>query len=115
MADIDWPSTLVPLVGSIREAYVPAYVDDSSEIGTARRRKNQTRTLKKIGWDLRMTNAQAAALRTFIETTTDGGTKGFNWTHPVTSDTYELRFADLPGIDDVTKGVWSAQILTEQY
>lgn len=117
MATIDFPTGLsVALIGTIREGYVPAYVNDAAAVGAARRRKVFTRTLRTFSFTTRMTDAQAAILRTFIATTTDGGVIEFNWTHPVTSVVYEVRFAgdELPSIEDVTKGVWDATISLEE-
>lgn len=115
MASIDWPTTLPsPLVGSIREGRIPAYVADKAQVGAPRRRKRFTRTLKTFAFKIRLTDAEAGYLRTFMDTTTDDGVEEFNWSHPVTAISYEVRFTNLPDIVDVTKGVWDADIELEE-
>lgn len=115
MASIDFPASLpVALVGSVKEGRVPAYVDDPSQIGAPRRRKRQTRTRKTFSFTIRLTDAQKVALDDFIDDTSDGGTIEFNWTHPITAVVYEVRFAAIPEPEDVTKGIWDAQIQIEE-
>lgn len=115
MAAIDFPAGLPPaLVGTLQENLVPAFVNDAADVGAPRRRKRFTRTLKAFGFTLRLTDAQAATLRTFIDTTTSGGVSIFNWTHPVTSTSYEVRFGELPQVQSLTPGVWDASIALEQ-
>lgn len=111
MAAIDFLTTIsVARVGTIREGYIPPWVDDPASAGAPRRRSRFTRTLKTFDFDVILTDAQAALLRTFVETTTSGGAAEFNWTHPVTLVVYECRFAELPNLQDVTKGVWRTTI-----
>lgn len=115
MASIDWLTTIDPaLVGTIQESRVPNYVSDAGQVGAARRRARFTRTLKTFAFTIRMTNAEKLLLDTFIDTTTSGGVAAFNWTHPVTSTVYEMRFAGLPTITHVTYGVWDAAIALEE-
>lgn len=115
MAAIDWPAGL-PLArsGALTEQPISAYVDDGADVGMARRRKRFTRTLRIFSFTLRLTNAQLATLRTFIDTTSDGGVLRFNWTHPVTSVAYEVRFQSLPSVQQYFNGVWDAAITLEQ-
>lgn len=115
MAAIDWPATLpYPLVGTIAESHVEAYASDAASIGAPRRRKRFTRTLNGFDFSIRMEDAEAAILRTFINTTSDGGVEEFNWTHPETSVSYEVRFKSLPQIKQVSIGIWDAQISLEE-
>lgn len=115
MASIDWPTTVpVALVGSIREPRIPAFRNDPADAGAPRRRKVFTRTLRGFAFTIRVTDTQKGYLDTFIDTTTDGGVEIFNWTHPVTSTTYEVRFMELPEPRDFTKGIWDIDITLEQ-
>lgn len=115
MADIDWPLTLPkPRAGELSENPVAAFVNDAVEVGAARRRARFTRKLMRFSFGVTLSTAQAAALRTFVLTTTDGGVDEFNWTHPVTAATYEVRFANLPEIAAMTPGAWRAQIDLEE-
>lgn len=115
MAAIDWPSSLpVALVGTLQEIVGESFVSDPAQIGAARRRKRFTRILKTFMFRLTLTNAEAAALRTFVDTTSDGGVLEFNWTHPVTAVAYEMRFASLPQVSQLTIGAWSAAVELEE-
>lgn len=115
MAAIDFPAALPPaLVGTFHEMLLPAFVNDGADVGMPRRRKRFTRTLKAFSFTLRLTDAQAASLRTFVDTTTSGGVLVFNWTHPVTAVAYEARFAELPQAQSVTPGVWDFAMALEQ-
>lgn len=117
MATIDWPTTLPsPLIGSLREGRIPAYVNDAAQVGAPRRRKRFTRTLKTFAFDLLLNDTTVAYLRTFIDTTTDGGVDEFNWTHPVTAVEYEVRFAGdgLPEIKERTKAIYDVTIELEE-
>lgn len=111
----DWPSGLpTGIKGSIEEDFTPNYVDDSPEIGSARRRARYSRNLHRFSFTLRLDNTDIASLRTFINTTTSGGVTSFNWTHPITSTTYVTRFASLPKIRQATVGAWEAMIELEE-
>lgn len=115
MASIDWPDTLPsPLNGTLQEGAGESYVSDPAQIGAARRRRRYTRALQTFAFQMTMTAAQAAILRTFVQTTTEGGVLEFNWTHPVTETAYEVRFATLPAIQQQTLGAWRASVEIEE-
>lgn len=115
MAAIDWPSGLpVALLGSLTEGNIPSFISDESQVGAPRRRARFTRTLKTFSFELILTNAEAASLRTFINTTSSGGAAEFNWTHPVTATVYELRFAELPRMTQQAIGAWRVGVTLEE-
>lgn len=115
MASIDWPASLpVALLGTLQESTGEAFVSDPAQVGAARRRKRFTRSLKSFSFSMIVTNTQAAALRTFVDTTTSGGVAEFNWTHPVTAVVYEVRFSSLPQLTHQTIGAWRAAIEIEE-
>lgn len=108
---VDWPTTLpTERSGSVSEGYVSAYVEDQASVGAPRRRKRFTRTLKKWSFSLTMTDAQAVIMRTFIETTTDGGVTEFNWTHPITLTAYEVRLTSIPQIQHIADNIWQCGV-----
>lgn len=116
MASIDYPPGLpVAHVGTLEGGYNASYISDESEVGAPRRRKRFTRTLRRFSYEQGpLTDTQAATLRTFIETATDGGTLAFNWTHPITATAYEVRFVELPTMRQLTLGAWGAAITLEE-
>lgn len=115
MSAIDWPSGLPkPLAGTLQEGRVENFVNDARVVGAARRRARFTRTLKTFSFSQTLSNSHAADLRTFIDTTSAGGVSDFNWTHPVTAVTYEVRFAELPQIRQRTLGAWDVDVSLEE-
>lgn len=115
MAAIDWPATLpVARLGTVRDSYVAAYTEDSASVGPGRRRKRFTRTPRMWEFEMILTDAGAATLRTFIETTTDGGVATFDWTHPATNVEYEVRFAQIPSIEDLSDSIWRVAVSLEE-
>ena len=116
MAAIDWPSALPPpSEGALQETYVPPFVDDDAQVGASRRRKRFTRTLSSFTMTLFLTTEEKAALKTFIETTTDAGTNIFNWMHPTEGTIYEVKFGkDLPSFSHSKVGFWNASVALDE-
>ncbi len=90
----DWPSIENP--SRIVEGHFKAQVRTEFEGGYVHTRARHTRSRKwfKIFWDL-MPYADLATLLTFFDANL-GGT--FNWTHPITSTAYVVRFSE----DEIT-------------
>lgn len=115
MASINWPTGIKSArLGTLQEGYFEPFVSDEPEVGAPRRRKRFTRALRRFSFTLLMTSAQAATFRTFVETTSDRGVLEFNWTHPITAVTYEMRFAQLPEFRQVTHGAWEVGVSIEE-
>lgn len=94
---INWPPSL-PTLATVR-----GYGEDSGvnvlrapmDAGPAKLRKTGNRAdILTVGYQ--MTTAQVATLETFVKTTT-AGVKRFNWTHPRTGASTEVRM--VPGRD----------------
>jgi len=115
MATIDWPSGLdAALVGTLVEDRVANYANDKATVGAPKRRARFTRTLKAWKFTIRLDATTYTTLNTFIDTTSNGGVTSFDWTHPVTAVEYEVRFAELPSIKNVSQDIWDAAISIEQ-
>lgn len=111
-----FPTTLPkPLMDTFEVSSTDPWVDDPSEVGSARRRKRFTRALKSFGFILRMSDAQKDTLKSFYETTLDDGVDSFTWTNPEDSTAYTVRFQSKPIIRAVAYNIWDAEVsLTEQ-
>jgi len=114
-AAIDYPPSLPnPLASSIEERPIPSYVDDEAQAGDSRRRKVFSRTLIEFSFTQPLTDAEATILRTFRDTTTNGGVEPFNWTHPATLETYVVKFGKLPGPRRVVANEWRAELVLRE-
>ena len=115
MAVIDYPTTLpCPVSGSMDSGKSDPWVDDAGEVGAARRRKRFTRQLGNWSFTLYLTKTQADALETFYDTTLDAGVSEFNWTHPFTAVTHEVRFSGRPRIKHLFNSRYSADVTFDE-
>jgi phage-related protein len=113
---IDWPSSLpAPLQGTLKGGHQDVFVDDNSAVGSPRRRARFTRGLKAFQFTLRLTEAERVVLQdTFYETTLNNGVRSFNWTNPLTSATYEVRFAGMPEETHLAADFYNVAVTLEQ-
>lgn len=112
---LSYPASLPkPLSNSYQAGGVDPWVEDRPEVGSARRRKRFTRSLKTFAFTLRLTTEQLATLKTFYETTLDDGVHSFSWTDPADSTVYIVRFNERFGLRNISPNAWEASIaLTE--
>lgn len=115
MATINYPLTLpCPLSGSFENDATDPWVQDQAEVGAARRRKRFTRALGQWSFTLLLTKDEAETLRAFYDTTLDNGVEEFNWLHPVTNISYEVRFGSRPKIKWLYAKRYSADVVLEE-
>lgn len=106
-----WPPSLPgPLVGSTSEERVPTYIEDSAEVGAAKRRSRYSRSLRRLSFSMILTEAQVADLDTFYETTLVRGTDRFEWDHWRTGDTLNVRFEEYPRIAGISNHGTKSQV-----
>lgn len=92
-------------------------IRSETEAGYRITRKRFTRVPKK--WDFKytqMSNADKEALATFEESV-GYGSGIFNWTHPVSSTQYIVRFAELVKYDlsESDNNEWDVSVSLEEY
>lgn len=110
-SSIDFPSTLPkPAGGTFRETTKEPWVNDPSAVGSARRRARFTRALRRFAYRTIVSSAQKAILETFYDTTLSNGVLSFNWTHPVTSTSYEVVFSGRPPFSHMQGDYYSVEI-----
>ncbi len=90
------------------------YVSDPSEVGRNRRRARFTRVLHAWTYDLDLTAAEKVILDTFYETTLSNGVLTFNWTHPLSGTSYEVRFIGRPQETDSRTSGYRVQVGIEE-
>jgi hypothetical protein len=93
----DWPSISDPAFDLYAQTLVKAQIKTEFENGKvqSRARATSARLVVSLGWHA-LSNTDYSSLQTFF-TNNIGGT--FNWTHPLTSTVYVMRFTSdaLPG------------------
>jgi len=108
---LTWPSSLPNPVYPLEAIREDSVIRTPFEAGYEQTRNKYTR--RRPGWRLKFSRLKQADydnLRTFYETTTDGGTLSFMWTHPQTGETAEYRF--MGPIKDalVDVNIWAVEV-----
>ena len=89
-----WPSEIpLPDLGFSEKSDDPGILFET-ENGPpiSRRRKTRTYETFNLEWNhVGLTPAKYAIYKTFINDTVGGSSQEFNWTHPVTNDSYVVR------------------------
>lgn len=94
---IDYPVDLPkPLIGTLKGGLQETWEDDPSGAGSPRRRARYTRALERFSFTASASEAQRVAMDAFYADTLLNGVLSFNWTHPLSGDSYEVRFAGRP-------------------
>ena len=99
---INWPPSLPqqPTVQGYGEVAGAHVLRSPMDAGPPKLRRVGARAdVLTVGYQ--MTTAQVATLETFVKTTTAGGIKRFNWTHPRTGASREVRLVAAQGGDIV--------------
>lgn len=95
--EIDYPATLPkPLIGTLKGGLQDPWIDDPASVGSPRRRARYTRALERFSFSASASEAERVALDVFYRDTLLNGVLSFNWTHPLSGASYEVRFAGRP-------------------
>lgn len=96
---IVWPTTLpdAPLVDGYSEALPDNTIRTGMDAKIAKVRKRGACAPVQFKVSMVLDATERAALRTFLNTTTDDGSIRFEWTHPDTAATIECRFVPSGG------------------
>ncbi len=89
-----------PLLGTYATSIIDTVARDSSELGKMRFRRRTTGVDYRYSFNLLLTKADVALLKTFYETTLLGGTGEFTWTCPDDAATKTVYFETLPTFTD---------------
>lgn len=106
---VAWPASLPqkPLAEGFAEQMRKMGLRSAMDAGPAKQRRRFTAAVRTLKLRLRLTPAQVAALDTFWETDTAGGSLSFTWVHPRTGAGVTMRFiADQPpDVQPVNRGL----------
>lgn len=98
----------------LQESREDSVLRSEFEGGYEQTRAQFTRVRRK--WDVsysNLTTADKNTLDAFIDTV-NGGADAFNWTHPVTSTVYSVRFSGLPVYSHTMPGYWDVRFSLNQ-
>lgn len=93
MATIQWPAWLpsAPLLGHL-EQLPTLTLSTQMDTGAAKKRRRFTAGAAPMDVPLRLTDAQKETLKAFWRDDLEGGALAFDFTHPTTKATVEMRF-----------------------
>lgn len=94
---IDYPDTLpTPLIATLKGGLLEAFKDDPAGVGSSRRRTRYTRTLERFSFSCHATEAPRVKMDSFYADTLLNGALSFNWTHPLSGVSFEVKFVGRP-------------------
>lgn len=90
-----WPASLPQTVDAdkYKESIQDNRLRTDMEMGPPKMRPRFSAVMELFSFDLDLTRDQTATFITFYKTTTNFGTEEFEWVHPRTGDTVNMRFA----------------------
>jgi len=96
----NWPSSLPDylLVQGYNESFPNTTIRTQMEEGPAKVRRWGTAAIRPITGTQILNQSEYEDLDTFYNTTTQGGSLRFDWTHPITGDSVEFRFVSPPTV-----------------
>lgn len=118
-ASYTWPITLPqkPLMGSFTEDNGFAYLQTNMDSGVSKIRKRGNRG-SMMNMTFMMTTSQVAALKTFTNTTISGVAR-FNFMHPRTGGSIEVRIVPssegaLYSVNQAAPGYWNVSLTFQE-
>ena len=100
MATISWPSSLPDylLVDAYNESFPNTTIRTQMDEGPAKVRRWGTAAIRPITGTQILDGTEYSTLDTFYNTTSQGGSLRFDWTHPITGTSVEFRFVSPPTV-----------------
>jgi hypothetical protein len=110
-----WPSSLPEalLVQGYGEQPKPGTVRTGVDVGPSLTRPRFSARTTNIAGQVELTTTQAATLETFHDSTLSQGAVAFDWTHPRTGASVQMRFLEPPSIQPIGGGAWLASLSLE--
>lgn len=100
----NWTTTIMPqtlLIDGYSETYADNIIRSNMEVGPAKQRQRISAAVTPITGSLILTSSEATAFDTFYNTTINHGADQFEWTHPRTGSTCQMRFTAVPRLERV--------------
>lgn len=112
---LTWPSSIVAPEFPLAETPEDAVIRSTMEDGTQKTRPRFTRNRMtyELTWSS-MPEKQKQDLETFLRSETKNGSKIFNWTHPSSGKTIEVRFAEMPKFILKVKNYWQVSVKLQE-
>lgn len=102
MAEV-WPVALQQLLNesSFGYSFGETTIRSKNDTGLDKVRRTSTRPIDKISATINITVAQFSVLKTFYDTTINGGVTRFSFNHPITGVSSEYRFLSPPQLRSI--------------
>ena len=112
---LTWPSSIVAPEFPLAETPENAVIRSTMEDGTQKTRPRFTRNRMtyELTWSS-MPENQKQALETFLRSETKNGSKIFNWIHPSSGKTIEVRFAEMPKFTLKLEKHWQVSVKLQE-
>lgn len=108
-----WPATLPQCLNvGYSEGLADGLIETPPDQGPPISRRRSSAAPRPLSGQMRMTRAQIAALRTFVDTTLLGGSLPFSFTDPTAGGTLLVKFVkgSLPNWQQIGAGVYRVNI-----
>jgi hypothetical protein len=110
-----WPSTLQELVNTdFEETPIPSYISTDMEIGPPKKRVRFTRQRYSVIYTIWVDKNDYETFFTWFESTMAFGSKSFLFTHPITGETKEYIFKNMPTVETIGPLNWSIKMDLEE-
>ncbi len=98
-----WPSSLQQTLNAARFTYNfgETVLRSDLDVGPAKVRRRFTRPVDKVSAQIYLDYSDWSTFYTFFNTTLAGGSKTFNFTHPITNTLAEFRMTGPPRVTPV--------------
>lgn len=98
MANQTWPASLPQelLISGFSERPPKTHIRGDMDQGPPKMRRRSTASSRPINGELLLTQSELETLDDFYINTLDGGTLRFDWKHPRTGNSVEMRFRERP-------------------
>lgn len=95
-----WPSSLQQLLNEDGFSYGigPTVIRSDMDIGPAKQRRRFTKPVDTISCTIDLSTSEFTIFYDFYDITVNGGVTAFDFTHPVTAATIQVRFINPPVI-----------------
>lgn len=115
MANIVWPDDLppAPVLAGYQEVAPTTVLRTQMDAGAPKMRRRFSAAPRPLKCALSLSKEEVELLDVFFNETCEGGADRFEWVHPRTGETVEMRFTQPPQYVPQADNLWTAQLVLE--